>query len=65
MQVAKQQELFNSTDSQSCELNGTTISKETCNAATQTEKIRPVSAGPSLLQSLPSDGTMGPLVRYI
>ncbi|KAI4479403.1 hypothetical protein M0804_011188 [Polistes exclamans] len=33
-----------------------------CNAATQTEKIRPVSAGPSLLQSLPQDSTIGPLV---
>ncbi|XP_067008406.2 uncharacterized protein [Anabrus simplex] len=36
--------------------------KETCNAATQTERIRPVSAGPSLLQSLPSDNNLGPLV---
>lgn len=35
--------------------------KEACNAATQTERIRPVSAGPSLLQSLPSEN-MGPLV---
>ncbi|XP_044011488.1 M-phase inducer phosphatase isoform X3 [Aphidius gifuensis] len=65
MQVAKQQELFNSTDSQSCELNSTKISKETCNAATQTEKIRPVSAGPSLLQSIPSDSSMGPLVSHV
>ncbi|XP_051155954.1 putative mediator of RNA polymerase II transcription subunit 26 isoform X3 [Leptopilina boulardi] len=38
--------------------------KETCNAATQTEKIRPVSAGPALLQSLPQDGNMGPLVSW-
>lgn len=36
--------------------------KESCNAATQTERIRPVSAGPSLLQSLPSENNMGPLV---
>ncbi|KAK2576942.1 hypothetical protein KPH14_005558 [Odynerus spinipes] len=35
-----------------------------CNAATQTEKIRPVSAGPSLLQSLPQDSTIGPLVSW-
>ncbi|XP_066603280.1 serine-rich adhesin for platelets isoform X2 [Prorops nasuta] len=35
-----------------------------CNAATQTEKLRPVSAGPSLLQSLPQDDTMGPLVSW-
>lgn len=35
--------------------------REACNAATQTERIRPVSAGPSLLQSLPSEN-MGPLV---
>lgn len=26
-------------------------------------QTRPVSAGPSLLQSLPQDGSMGPLVR--
>ncbi|XP_025152842.1 putative uncharacterized protein DDB_G0282129 isoform X3 [Harpegnathos saltator] len=37
---------------------------DTCNAATQTEKTRPVSAGPSLLQSLPQDGSMGPLVSW-
>nr|CAD7447001.1 unnamed protein product [Timema bartmani] len=36
---------------------------ETCNAATQTERVRPVSAGPSLLQSLPSESNIGPLVR--
>ncbi|XP_021927911.1 uncharacterized protein LOC110833761 isoform X2 [Zootermopsis nevadensis] len=36
--------------------------KESCNATTQTERVRPVSAGPSLLQSLPSEGNMGPLV---
>ncbi|XP_020282955.1 uncharacterized protein LOC109854357 isoform X3 [Pseudomyrmex gracilis] len=39
-------------------------SVDMCNAATQTEKIRPVSAGPSLLQSLPQDGVMGPLVSW-
>ncbi|XP_034245217.1 uncharacterized protein LOC117647543 isoform X2 [Thrips palmi] len=33
-----------------------------CNAATQTERMRPVSAGPSLLQSLPSDSNGTPLV---
>lgn len=37
---------------------------ESCNAATQTEKIRPVSAGPTLLQSLPQDSVMGPLVSW-
>ncbi|XP_026286309.1 uncharacterized protein LOC113211966 isoform X2 [Frankliniella occidentalis] len=35
-----------------------------CNAATQTERIRPVSAGPSLLQSLPSDSNGVPLVSW-
>lgn len=35
-----------------------------CNAATQTERIRPVSAGPSLLQSLPSDSNGSPLVSW-
>lgn len=35
-----------------------------CNAATQTERIRPVSAGPSLLQSLPSDSNGVPLVSF-
>lgn len=35
-----------------------------CNAATQTERIRPVSAGPSLLQTLPSDSNGAPFVRY-
>ncbi|XP_063238007.1 uncharacterized protein LOC134539712 isoform X2 [Bacillus rossius redtenbacheri] len=35
---------------------------DTCNAATQTERMRPVSAGPSLLHSLPSEGNAGPLV---
>lgn len=38
------------------------VSKETCNAATQTERIRPVSSGPSLIQSLPNDGAGGSLV---
>ncbi|XP_023715124.1 uncharacterized threonine-rich GPI-anchored glycoprotein PJ4664.02 isoform X4 [Cryptotermes secundus] len=38
--------------------------KESCNAATQTERVRPVSAGPSLLQSLPSENNMGPLVSF-
>ncbi|KAK3911296.1 Serine-rich coiled-coil domain-containing protein 1 [Frankliniella fusca] len=35
-----------------------------CNAATQTERIRPVSAGPSLLQSLPADANGAPLVSW-
>jgi predicted RNase H-like nuclease (RuvC/YqgF family) len=36
----------------------------TCNAATQTERIRPISAGPSLLNGSPTDaGNIGSLVR--
>lgn len=79
---------INGLDSQcstSSSSNGNDIGKETCNAATQTDKVsvkddcsaydciiyiiflkfqvRPVSAGPSLLQSLPQDGNVGPLVR--
>jgi hypothetical protein len=35
----------------------------TCNAATQTERIRPISAGPSLLNGSPTDaGNIGSLV---
>ncbi|XP_039302467.1 uncharacterized protein LOC105205408 isoform X5 [Solenopsis invicta] len=55
-------------DVQSCTLptrNNNVSSADTCNAATQTEKTRPVSAGPSLLQSLPQDGVMGPLVSRV
>ncbi|XP_049831018.1 uncharacterized protein LOC126272220 isoform X13 [Schistocerca gregaria] len=44
------------------ENNVNTDQAETVNAATQTERLRPVSAGPSLLQSLPSDSANGPLV---
>ncbi|KAL0127042.1 hypothetical protein PUN28_005399 [Cardiocondyla obscurior] len=54
-------------DAQSCALpmrNNNVSSVDTCNATTQTEKTRPVSAGPSLLQSLPQDGVMGPLVSW-
>ncbi|XP_032665116.1 putative uncharacterized protein DDB_G0282129 isoform X3 [Odontomachus brunneus] len=54
-------------DAQNCIVvtrNNNTLCVDTCNAATQTEKIRPVSAGPSLLQSLPQDGSMGPLVSW-
>lgn len=41
-----------------------TVSSEvsTVNAATQTERVRPISAGPSLLQVSPTDGTVGSLV---
>ncbi|XP_044726833.1 uncharacterized protein LOC123290639 isoform X2 [Chrysoperla carnea] len=36
---------------------------EMCNAATQTDRIRPMSAGPSLLQGFPTDAAKGgPLV---
>ncbi|XP_076663733.1 uncharacterized protein LOC143366500 isoform X3 [Andrena cerasifolii] len=57
----------NGGDGQTCALgnNHNNIpSTNTCNAATQTEKTRPVSAGPSLLQTLPQDGVMGPLVSW-
>ncbi|KAK5650938.1 hypothetical protein RI129_001967 [Pyrocoelia pectoralis] len=42
-----------------------TVSSEvfTANAATQTERVRPISAGPSLLQVSPTDGSVGSLVR--
>ncbi|XP_034944330.1 probable serine/threonine-protein kinase DDB_G0282963 isoform X2 [Chelonus insularis] len=68
LQVARQQELMNSVDSTSCASStyGSNMSplKDVCNAATQTEKIRPVSAGPSLLQSFPQENGMGPLVSW-
>ncbi|XP_011305655.1 uncharacterized protein [Fopius arisanus] len=67
VQVAKQQELMNNSDSPSCSssMNGnSTLSRDICNAATQTDKIRPISAGPSLLQSLPQESGMGPLVSW-
>ncbi|XP_006561400.1 uncharacterized protein LOC726021 isoform X8 [Apis mellifera] len=53
-------------DGQTCALNNHNnfSSPNTCNAATQTEKTRPVSAGPSLLQTLPQDDVMGPLVSF-
>ncbi|XP_017762503.1 PREDICTED: uncharacterized protein LOC108552458 isoform X3 [Eufriesea mexicana] len=53
-------------DGQTCALtnNHNFSSPNTCNAATQTEKTRPVSAGPSLLQTLPQEDVMGPLVRW-
>ncbi|XP_043785181.1 uncharacterized protein LOC122710950 isoform X3 [Apis laboriosa] len=53
-------------DGQTCALtnHNNFSSPNTCNAATQTEKTRPVSAGPSLLQTLPQDDVMGPLVRW-
>ncbi|XP_018394214.1 PREDICTED: myosin ID heavy chain-like [Cyphomyrmex costatus] len=66
LQMSKLQEPKNG-DTQSCTLptrNINVSSGDTCNAATQTEKTRPVSAGPSLLQSLPQDGVMGPLVSW-
>ncbi|XP_015188874.1 PREDICTED: homeobox protein prospero isoform X2 [Polistes dominula] len=51
----------NNTSSANC---SKTLLVDMCNAATQTEKIRPVSAGPSLLQSLPQDSTIGPFVSW-
>lgn len=66
LQVSKHQDL-SGLDSQSSasSMNGScSLKRDTCNAATQTEKLRPVSAGPSLLQSLPQDGGMGPLVSW-
>nr|CAH7731905.1 unnamed protein product [Callosobruchus chinensis] len=35
-----------------------------CNAATQTERIRPISAGPSLLNGSPVDGSAASLVSF-
>ncbi|XP_029668567.1 homeobox protein prospero isoform X3 [Formica exsecta] len=65
LQISKLQGPKNG-DTQSCILptRNNDISVDTCNATTQTEKTRPVSAGPSLLQSLPQDGVMGPLVSW-
>ncbi|XP_048512607.1 putative uncharacterized protein DDB_G0277255 isoform X2 [Athalia rosae] len=66
VQMTKYQGI-NGIDSQcstSSSCNSNDIVKETCNAATQTDKVRPVSAGPSLLQSLPQDGNVGPLVSW-
>ncbi|XP_072396670.1 uncharacterized protein [Diabrotica undecimpunctata] len=40
----------------------TTCESSTCNAATQTERMRPISAGPSLLGGSPVDGSAGSLV---
>ncbi|XP_074034066.1 uncharacterized protein isoform X4 [Leptinotarsa decemlineata] len=37
---------------------------QTCNAATQTERIRPISAGPSLLNGSSVDGSAGSLVSF-
>ncbi|XP_012285930.1 uncharacterized protein LOC105702722 isoform X2 [Orussus abietinus] len=64
LQMTKYQGI-NCTDAQSgaSSMQSSSI-KDTCNATTQTEKMRPVSAGPSLLQSLPQDGGMGPLVSW-
>ncbi|XP_032452575.1 uncharacterized protein LOC100677801 isoform X5 [Nasonia vitripennis] len=45
-------------------LNGRGEPRETSNAATQTEKLRPVSAGPSILQGFSQDNGMGPLVSW-
>ncbi|XP_031332128.1 uncharacterized protein LOC116162620 isoform X4 [Photinus pyralis] len=44
-----------------------TISYEvsTVNAATQTDRLRPISAGPSLLQVSPTEGNVGSLVRLL
>ncbi|XP_012217000.2 serine-rich adhesin for platelets isoform X3 [Linepithema humile] len=66
LQVSKLQGPKNG-DAQSCTLpmrNNNLSTLDMCNATTQTEKTRPVSAGPSLLQSLPQDGVMGPLVSW-
>ncbi|CAG9863191.1 unnamed protein product [Phyllotreta striolata] len=40
----------------------TSCDSQTCNAATQTERIRPLSAGPSLLNGSPVDCNAGSLV---
>ncbi|XP_017778420.1 PREDICTED: uncharacterized protein LOC108564041 isoform X3 [Nicrophorus vespilloides] len=39
------------------------VAAMTCNAATQTERLRPISAGPSLLQGSPTEANGG-LVRH-
>nr|XP_034186812.1 uncharacterized protein LOC117607338 isoform X3 [Osmia lignaria] len=56
----------NGNDSQTCALasNHNNVNPDTCNAATQTEKTRPVSAGPSLVQTPPQDDAMWPLIRW-
>nr|XP_031842163.1 uncharacterized protein LOC116431209 isoform X3 [Nomia melanderi] len=57
----------NNIERQNCALNNsrnTILSMDTCNAATQTDKTRPGSAGTSLLQTLPRDGVMGPVVSW-
>ncbi|XP_044575807.1 uncharacterized protein LOC123259380 isoform X3 [Cotesia glomerata] len=64
LQVAKQQDLINSVDSQNSSVSYGSSTKDMSNAATQTEKIRPISAGPSLLQGFPQDNGMGPLVSW-
>ncbi|KAH0566622.1 hypothetical protein KQX54_002590 [Cotesia glomerata] len=64
LQVAKQQDLINSVDSQNSSVSYGSSTKDMSNAATQTEKIRPISAGPSLLQGFPQDNGMGPLVSF-
>ncbi|XP_074104571.1 uncharacterized protein LOC141531009 isoform X3 [Cotesia typhae] len=64
LQVAKQQDLINSVDSQNSSVSYGSSTKDVSNAATQTEKIRPISAGPSLLQVFPQDNGMGPLVSW-
>ncbi|XP_033230495.1 putative mediator of RNA polymerase II transcription subunit 26 isoform X3 [Belonocnema kinseyi] len=63
LQMTKHQGL-NGVESQLKTPTGQSEVKETCNATTQTEKIRPVSAGPGMLQSLPQDSGMGPLVSW-
>ncbi|XP_076646472.1 uncharacterized protein LOC143355510 isoform X3 [Halictus rubicundus] len=57
----------NNIERQNCAITNsrnTILSMDTCNAATQTDKTRPGSAGTSLLQTLPRDGVMGPVVSW-
>ncbi|KAI4487021.1 hypothetical protein M0802_012121 [Mischocyttarus mexicanus] len=61
LKASSSTDVENNTPSANC---SKTLLVDMCNAATQTEKIRPVSAGPSLLQSLPQDSTIGPLVSW-
>nr|XP_033329763.1 uncharacterized protein LOC117222257 isoform X3 [Megalopta genalis] len=58
----------NNNERQNCAITNsrnTILCMDTCNAATQTDKTRPGSAGTSLLQTLPRDGVMGPVVSHV
>ncbi|XP_012149480.2 uncharacterized protein LOC100878688 isoform X2 [Megachile rotundata] len=56
----------NGVDGQTCALasNHNNVTPDTCNAATQTEKVRPVSAGPSIMQQPSQDDVVWPLMKW-